>query len=75
MHMPIPVALLSTACVCGHSLVGIAGSNPAANMDVSFVRVLSGTGLCDGLSLFRRSTTERGESSWMRSRNLNNEEA
>jgi len=25
--MPIPVAVQSKACVCGHSIAGIAGSN------------------------------------------------
>ena len=31
---PIPVALRSKALVCGHSLAGIVGSNPAEGMDV-----------------------------------------
>ena len=32
--MPIPVAVRSKAGVCGLSLTGIAGSNPAGGMDV-----------------------------------------
>ena len=32
--LPIPVAEWSKARVCGRSLAGIAGSNPAAGMDV-----------------------------------------
>ena len=31
---PIPVAVRSKALVCGHSLAGIVGSNPAGGMDV-----------------------------------------
>jgi hypothetical protein len=31
---PIPAAVLSKASVCGRSLAGIAGSNPAEGMDV-----------------------------------------
>jgi len=39
----------SKAWVCGRSLAGIAGSNPARDIDVSLVSVvLSGRGLCDG---------------------------
>jgi len=63
VQMPIPVAVRSMAWVCGRSLAGIAGSNPTGNMDMSFVCVLSGTGLRDVQSLFRRSPAERGESS------------
>jgi len=33
-YKPIPVAVLSKAWVCGRSLAGIAGSNPAGVMDV-----------------------------------------
>jgi len=44
------MAARSKACVCGRSLAGIAGSNPAGGMDVSGERcVLSGRGLCVGL--------------------------
>jgi hypothetical protein len=32
--------LLSKAWVCGRSVVGIAGSNPAADAEVSLLRVL-----------------------------------
>jgi len=32
--MPIPVAAPSKAWVCGHSLAGIVGWNPAGGMDV-----------------------------------------
>jgi hypothetical protein len=32
---PIPVAALSMAWVCGRSLAGIVGSNPARGMDIS----------------------------------------
>jgi hypothetical protein len=48
---PIPVAARSKTWVCGRSLTGIAGSNPAlAWMSVSFeCCVLPGRGLCDGL--------------------------
>ena len=47
---PIPVAARSNAWVCGRSLAGTAGSNPAEGMDVSCeCCVLSGRGLCDGL--------------------------
>jgi len=31
---PIPVVAWAKAWVCGHSLAGIAGSNPAEGMDV-----------------------------------------
>jgi hypothetical protein len=31
---PIPVAPLSKASVCGHSLAGIAGLNPSGSIDV-----------------------------------------
>jgi hypothetical protein len=34
------VAARSKAWVCGHSLVGIAGSNPARGMNVSLVSVV-----------------------------------
>ena len=48
--IPIPVAARSKASVCDCSFAGIAGSNPAAGMDVSCeCCVLSGRGLCDGL--------------------------
>jgi hypothetical protein len=37
----------SKAWICGRSLAGIAGSNPAGGVYVLFL-VLSGRGLCDG---------------------------
>jgi hypothetical protein len=41
------VTARSKAWVCGRSLVGTVGSNPAGGMDVSCeCRVLSGRGLC-----------------------------
>ena len=40
MHKkPIPVAARSKAWICGRSLAGIAGSNPAGGMDVYVCRV------------------------------------
>ena len=33
--LPMPVAVRSKAWFCGHSLAGIAGSNPAGGMVVS----------------------------------------
>jgi hypothetical protein len=32
--LPIPVAALSKAWVCGHPLDGVAGSNPTGGIDV-----------------------------------------
>jgi hypothetical protein len=48
--MPIPVAKRSKARVCGRSLVGIAGSNPAVIWTSVSCEccLLSGRGLCDG---------------------------
>ena len=43
--VPIPVDKLSQARAYGRSLAGVAGSNPAASMDVSVLCVLSGRGL------------------------------
>jgi hypothetical protein len=45
------VAARSKAWVCGRSLAGIVGSNPAEGMDVCLLKicVLSGRGLCFGL--------------------------
>jgi hypothetical protein len=46
----IPVAARSKAWVCGRSLAGIVGSNPARGIDVSLsceCYVLSGRGLCE----------------------------
>ena len=36
-YLTIPVAARSKAPVCGRSLTGIAGSNPAGGMDVCFL--------------------------------------
>ena len=38
--VPIPVASRSNAWVCGFSLAGIAGSNPAGSIDICLSRVL-----------------------------------
>jgi hypothetical protein len=38
--MPIPMAARSTAWVCGRSLAGIVGSNPAGGMDVCLLWML-----------------------------------
>ena len=38
--LPIPVAALSKAWVCGFSLAGIVGSKPAAGIEVFLLRVL-----------------------------------
>jgi hypothetical protein len=38
--MPIPVAMRSKAWICGRSLTGIVGSNPAEDMDVCLLLVL-----------------------------------
>ena len=47
---PVPVAGRSKAWVCGRSLAGIVGSNPASSMDVCYECCeLSGRGLCVGL--------------------------
>ena len=47
--MSIPVAERFKARVCGRSLPGTVGSNPAGGMDVCCACcMLSGRGLCDG---------------------------
>jgi hypothetical protein len=38
--LPIPVAARFKATVCGRSLAGISGSNPAGDMDVSLLWLL-----------------------------------
>ena len=49
------------AWVCCRSLTGVVGLNPTAGMNVSCeCYVLSGRGLCDGLSLVQSSPTECG---------------
>jgi len=48
---PIPVATQAKAQVCGHSLAGIAGSNPTGKHKCLFlinVVCCADTGLCDG---------------------------
>jgi hypothetical protein len=40
MSSPIPMAARSKAWVCGHSVVGIAGSNRAGGIDVCLLWVL-----------------------------------
>jgi hypothetical protein len=47
--LPVPVAARSKAWVCGCSLVGIAGSNPAVTDICCECCVLSGRDLCVGL--------------------------
>ena len=47
--LPIPVAARSEAWVCGRSLAGIVGSNPAGGMDVSRERYVFSGSLCVGL--------------------------
>jgi hypothetical protein len=49
VFVPIPVAARSMAWVCCRSLAGIAGANPAGDMDVFLFLsvVLWGRGLCD----------------------------
>jgi hypothetical protein len=50
-QLPVQVAARSRACVCGRSLVGIAGSNPAEGISVycECCVVLSGRAFCVGL--------------------------
>ena len=55
--MPIPVAERSKAWVCGRSLVGIAGSNPAGGMDVCLVWLF---GVVRERSLRRTDPSSRG---------------
>jgi len=52
--VPIPMAVRSTARVCGSSLAGIAGSNP---VDVYLLRVLC---VVWKRSLFRTERSSRG---------------
>jgi hypothetical protein len=40
ISLPIPVAARIKAWLCGHSLTGIAGSNPTGGMDVCLLCVL-----------------------------------
>ena len=71
---PIPVAARSKACVCCHSIGGIAGSNPADGMDVCLLWcVLSGRGLCDG-PIVRPEDLFRLWCVWVRYQNLDSKE-
>jgi hypothetical protein len=47
----MPVAARSKTTVCGHSLAGVSGPNPAEGVDMCPCEccILSGKGLCDGL--------------------------
>jgi len=38
--VPIPLAALSKASVCGRSLAGIAGSNPNGDMDLFLLSIV-----------------------------------
>ena len=50
LAMPVPVAELFKAYVCGHSPAQTMGLNPAGGMDICCeCYVLSGRGLCDEL--------------------------
>jgi hypothetical protein len=63
--VPIPVAVRSKAWVCGRSLAGIVGSNPAKGHGcLSLVSVVCcQVEVCaTGLSLVQRSPTEYGVS-------------
>jgi hypothetical protein len=53
-HLLLPVAARFKAWVCGRSLAGIAGSNPAGGMVVCCQVQISAT----GRSLFQRSPTD-----------------
>jgi hypothetical protein len=57
LSKPIPVAARSKAWVCGLSLVGISGSNPAGGMVVSLLRVLC---VVRQLCLWRADHSSRG---------------
>jgi hypothetical protein len=61
--MPIPLAEMSKARVCGWSLAGIAGSNPAGNVDVCllWMYVLSEV-FASGRSPVQRSPNDYGVS-------------
>jgi hypothetical protein len=56
--MPVPAR--PNASVCGHSIAGIAGSNPAGDMDVCVLWVLCVVRKVSekGRSLFQRGPTE-----------------
>jgi hypothetical protein len=50
-YIPIPVTVRSRAWLCGRTISGNAGSNPANGSDVTSLQFLScvGSGLCDEL--------------------------
>ena len=59
LQMPIPVAARSKAQVCGLSLAGIAGSNPARGFGcLSLVNFVCCQVSATGRSLVQRSPTE-----------------
>jgi hypothetical protein len=72
-----PVAVRSTAQVCGRLIAGIAGSNPAEGMDVLLLLFVCfvGNGLCDGLITRAEEAYRVCMSNCVWSRNLNNEVA
>ena len=55
--MPIPVAVPSKKWVCGRSLAGIAGSNPAGDMNIRILCVLCDVRL---RSVLRADHSSRG---------------
>ena len=62
-YAPIPVAARSRAWVCGRSVAGIAGSNPAGGVDVFLLRVLCQVEVsATGRSLAQRSPNKCGVS-------------
>jgi hypothetical protein len=60
--VPIPVTTQSKAWVCGRSLAGIAGSNPAGGMSLVSVECCQVEVSATGRSLLRRSLTKCGVS-------------
>ena len=72
------MATRSKACVCGHSIAGIVGSNPAEDMDIRlfcFVVCCVGSGHCDGLITPPEEFYRMCMSNCVRCRNLENEAA
>ena len=62
--LPVPVAARIKAWVWGRSLAGIAGSNPAGEMDVCFIVCCEVDVSASGWSLVQRSPTECGVRVW-----------
>jgi hypothetical protein len=56
------MAAWSKAWVCGRPFAGDVGSNTAGDMDICFVWVLSGRGLCDSPIARAESPTDCGVS-------------